>query len=70
MNGAKYEGFWKDDLQEGQGTEIWADGSKYEGNYKEGKKHGFGNNIPYMPLKILAMFFFSRSVCLGRRFEV
>ena len=42
MNGAKYEGGWKDDLQEGNGVETWADGSKYEGQFKEGKKHGLG----------------------------
>ena len=44
MNGAKYEGSWKDDLQDGYGSEVWADGSKYEGLYKEGKKSGKGLN--------------------------
>lgn len=42
MNGAKYEGQWKDDLQDGYGIETWADGSRYEGHYKMGKKHGNG----------------------------
>ena len=42
MHGAKYEGQWKDDLQDGYGIETWPDGSKYEGYYKQGKKHGDG----------------------------
>jgi hypothetical protein len=33
VNGAKYEGYWRDDLQHGYGVETWADGSKYEGYY-------------------------------------
>ena len=41
-NGAKYEGDWKDDDQEGYGVETWTDGSIYEGYYKEGKKNGVG----------------------------
>jgi len=42
MNGARYEGYWKDDLQHGYGKEIWTDNSRYEGEYFEGKKHGRG----------------------------
>ena len=42
MNGARYEGDWKSDLQQGFGEELWADGSKYTGFYMNGKKHGFG----------------------------
>ena len=42
VNGAKYEGQWKDDLQDGYGIETWSDGSRYEGYYKESKKHGEG----------------------------
>ena len=42
MNGARYEGTWKDDLQDGAGVETWSDGSKYSGGYKEGMKHGRG----------------------------
>ena len=45
VNGAKYEGNWKDDLQDGFGVESWGDGSKYEGYYKEGKKHGEGSHL-------------------------
>ena len=31
VNGARYEGDWKDDLQHGQGKEMWTDESVYEG---------------------------------------
>jgi len=43
VNGAKYEGYWKDDLQHGYGKEVWADGSKYDGDYYFGKKQGKGH---------------------------
>jgi hypothetical protein len=42
VDGTRYEGQWKDDLQDGFGTEIWPDGSRYEGLYVKGKKHGQG----------------------------
>ena len=42
MNGALYQGCWKDDLQHGKGKEVWTDGSTYEGMYLKGKKHGYG----------------------------
>lgn len=45
VNGAKYEGQWKNDLQDGYGVESWSDGSKYEGGYKEGMKHGKGTYV-------------------------
>ena len=44
VNGAKYEGQWREDLQDGFGIEIWTDGSRYEGYYKFGKKDGRGKN--------------------------
>lgn len=44
-DGARYEGNWKDDYQDGYGVETWADGAKYEGNYRRGKKHGKGTYI-------------------------
>lgn len=44
-NGARYEGNWKGDLQDGYGVEIWEDQSRYEGYYKEGMKHGFGKYV-------------------------
>ena len=42
VNGSKYEGYWKNDMQDGHGAEIWSDGAKYTGNYMEGRKHGYG----------------------------
>ena len=30
IGGARYEGEWKQDLQHGQGVEVWPDGAKYE----------------------------------------
>lgn len=38
VNGAKYEGQWKSDMQHGKGKETWNDGSEYVGDYKHGKK--------------------------------
>jgi hypothetical protein len=32
-NGAKYEGEWKDDFQNGFGIEIWTDDSIFEGYF-------------------------------------
>ena len=32
-NGSVYSGYFKNDVQHGQGTEEWIDGSKYTGNY-------------------------------------
>ena len=52
LNGASYEGHWRDDIQHGKGCEICnysivlmvigVDGSKYDGYYDNGKKHGRG----------------------------
>ena len=42
LDGSRYEGYWKDDLQHGMGKEIWTDNSMYEGLYQDGKKHGKG----------------------------
>jgi hypothetical protein len=38
QDGAKYEGDWRDDKQDGHGVETWPDGARYEGNYVMGKK--------------------------------
>lgn len=38
INGAKYEGNWKDNVQHGFGIENWNDNSKFEGHYVNGKK--------------------------------
>ena len=38
LDGSKYKGEWKNDLQDGKGEEIWNDGSKYVGEFKTGKR--------------------------------
>jgi hypothetical protein len=40
--GYEYKGYWENDLQSGQGNEIWPDGSEFVGTYEMGKKDGFG----------------------------
>ena len=42
-DGTKYEGQWKNDLQDGQGTFSWNEGTKYEGGFSKNKYHGKGN---------------------------
>ena len=41
-DGAKYEGYWKNDKQDGRGVEMWPDHTRYEGGFLEGKKNGRG----------------------------
>jgi hypothetical protein len=41
----KYIGDWKDDVQEGEGEEIFPDGTKYKGEFKDGEKTGKGTAI-------------------------
>ena len=42
-NGNKYEGEWKDDLPEGNGTMTYVpSGNKYEGGWMAGRRHGKG----------------------------
>ena len=42
-DGGKYEGQFKNDVRNGQGTYYYADGiSVYEGSWKDNKKHGEG----------------------------
>ncbi len=36
-SGSKYEGQWKNDLQEGAGTFYYASGKKYVGQWSKGK---------------------------------
>ena len=36
-NGQTYEGFWKNDLRDGEGFEKYANGSIYDGHYEAGK---------------------------------
>ena len=40
-----YEGFWKDNLAEGMGRLIHADGDMYKGNWEKGKASGYGEYI-------------------------
>lgn len=42
INGSKYQGEFKDDVQQGKGVEEWIDGARYEGDYYNGMKHGDG----------------------------
>ena len=49
-NGAKYEGEWRvigngEDVREGRGKQVWADGSLYEGYWKNDKANGHGRLI-------------------------
>ena len=39
---ATYEGEWKGQFRDGQGTQIWSDGAKYEGEWKDDRRHGYG----------------------------
>jgi|TARA_B100000809_G_scaffold171115_1_gene168417 hypothetical protein len=39
-NGKKYEGLWKDGLQEGKGKETEPEGHVYEGGWTEGERIG------------------------------
>ncbi|XP_031624401.1 junctophilin-1 isoform X3 [Contarinia nasturtii] len=39
---AKYEGTWATGLQDGYGSETYADGGTYQGQWQEGKRHGYG----------------------------
>lgn len=41
-DGGFYEGEWKNNKQEGNGIETWANEEKYVGTYKNGLKHGEG----------------------------
>jgi hypothetical protein len=41
-DGDRYEGHWTNDLMDGVGRYVHADGSVYEGLFKAGKKHGRG----------------------------
>jgi len=48
-----YEGQYKDDLKNGDGKFLWADGRSYEGQWQSGKRHGRGayaasNSTPRM----------------------
>jgi len=40
-----YDGSWKDNKMDGQGTFTWADGREYVGQYKYDKKEGYGEFV-------------------------
>ncbi|XP_050169713.1 junctophilin-2 isoform X2 [Myiozetetes cayanensis] len=48
-SGAKYEGTWNNGLQDGYGTETYADGGTYQGQFTNGMRHGYGvrQSVPY-----------------------
>uniref|UniRef100_A0A182MSZ2 Junctophilin n=1 Tax=Anopheles culicifacies TaxID=139723 RepID=A0A182MSZ2_9DIPT len=39
---AKYEGTWANGLQDGYGSETYADGGSYQGQWQRGMRHGYG----------------------------
>lgn len=43
-NGDKYDGNWKNDLKDGDGTYWGANGNIYEGQWKDDKYNGKGRN--------------------------
>ena len=43
--GALYEGWWKYDKPDGEGTLSWSEEHAYSGEWKSGKMHGTGNLI-------------------------
>ena len=45
QDGAKYEGYWKNDMANGRGRLIHADGDVYEGFWVNDKAHGKGTYI-------------------------
>lgn len=41
-NGRVYEGFFKNDLRDGKGFELYHNGNTYKGDFKYGKAEGKG----------------------------
>ena len=50
INGSRYKGEFRDDIQEGHGEEEWIDGAKYVGQYVNGMKRLIKLNIGQSPL--------------------
>ena len=46
-DGAKYEGYWKEDKTNGKGRMIFFDGNVYEGDWANGKANGDGIFLHY-----------------------
>ena len=44
-SGEKYDGDWKNDMQEGKGTYLYASGTHYEGEWRNGVMEGKGTMI-------------------------
>ena len=42
VGGGVYNGDWVDDVQEGEGVMLYADGTQYSGSWLNGKRHGRG----------------------------
>jgi len=42
VSGAKYEGTWANGLQDGYGSETYADSGTYQGQWLRGMRHGYG----------------------------
>ncbi len=40
--GERYEGYWKNSMRNGKGTNYFANGAEYTGNWKDDKKNGYG----------------------------
>jgi 1-phosphatidylinositol-4-phosphate 5-kinase len=38
MNGARYDGSWRDDLMHGNGAMIYSDGTRSQGSWRDGKR--------------------------------
>ena len=45
MNGDDYEGEWKNNMADGEGTLRTADGTKYKGHFVKGKEDGKGGDL-------------------------
>ena len=56
---AKYEGTWKNGLQDGYGVETYADGGTYQGQWQNGHRHGLGirQSVPYGLATIIGNIF-------------
>ena len=45
-NGDEYEGEWKNDMPDGEGSLAMVDGTRYQGVFSKGKYDGKGIHIP------------------------